>query len=352
MTTAESNSSRILLNTILYRVGGKKLQNVLPGSPEPITVWAFSFVLFDVVILQTYKEVIGYTATFLVNPTWLLSPTLVVLAALGTSYLYARYDRVLDLIDVERRTSNPDQFTRLTPRWLRLSLYSIGLLYALFNLYNLRITRILETGGIAELLGVAVVIPIGYVPVFIEFLTLYIGIMVFLPQKIKGSDFVVHFLDPEGLGGLKPVGELIKLTYYLIVVGLITYLIVTYGPFTFGKLIQTPYPKPGIVVNASFTVVWILAVGLLGYALYQIHSFLKREKQEELARLETQIQDVVESPYKASEWEITDDEEFQDIRERMNYVSATREYPTTFAMWSQILIGLIAPKAVQMLMTL
>lgn len=352
MTTEEATSSRILLDTILYRIGARHLQKSLPGSPKPITIWAFSFVLLDVVVLQAYKEVMGSTATFLINPTWLLSPTLVILAALGTSYLYARYDRALDLIDIEHRTANPEKFTKLTPRWLQASLYSIGLLYALFNLYNLRIGQILETGGIAELIGVAVVIPIGYVPVFIEFLTLYVGIMVFLPQKIKKSDFSVHFLDPEGLGGLKPVGELIKLTYYLIVVGLINYLIVTYGPFTFGKIIQTPYPEPGIVVNASFTAVWILAVGLLGNALYQIHSFLKREKQEELARLEAQIRDVVESPYDAAEFEIADDEKFQDIRERMKYVSATREYPTTFAMWSQIIIGLLAPKAIQILMSL
>ncbi|MGB9966430.1 hypothetical protein [Halobacterium hubeiense] len=348
----EDTSSRILLDNVLYRIGVKQLQERLPGSPQPITIWAFSFVLFDVVLLQAYKEITGYTATFLVNPAWLLSPTLVVLAALGTSYLYAKYDRALALIDIENRTVNPEMFNTLTPYWVRLGLYSIGLLYALFNLYNLGINRILEAGGIAELLGVAVVLPFGYAPVFIEFLTVYIGVMIYLPRKIKKSDFAVHFLDPEGLGGLKPVGELIKLTYYLIVVGLVNYLILTYGPFAFGEIIQTPYEKPGIVVNSAFTAVWILTVGLLGYALYQLHSFLKREKQEELARLETRARDVIESPYNAMEWEVTDDEEFQDIRNRMNYVSATKEYPTTFAMWSQILIGLVIPKAVQMLMTL
>ncbi|MCD2201084.1 hypothetical protein LPA44_14460 [Halobacterium sp. KA-4] len=345
-------SSRILLDKVLYRVGAGRLQEQLPGSPRPITIWAFSFVLFDVVILQMYKELVGYTATFLINPAWLLSPTLVVLAALGTSYLYGRYDRALELIDIENRTSNLEPFKNLTPSWVRFGLYSIGVIYALFNLYNLGINRILEAGGIAELLGVAVVLPFGYAPVFIEFLTVYIGIMIYLPRQIKKSDFAVHFLDPEGLGGLKPIGELIKLTYYLIVIGLVNYLILTYGPFAFGEIMQTPYQKPGLVVNAAFTAIWILTVGLLGHALYQLHSFLKREKQEELAQLETRIQDVVESPYNAAEWEVTDEEEFQDIRDRMNYVSATREYPTTFAMWSQILIGLIIPKAVQMLMTL
>jgi hypothetical protein len=35
-------------------------------------------------------------------------------------------------------------------------------------------------------------------------------------------------------------------------------------------------------------------------------------------------------------------------RERLNLVTATREYPATFTMWSQLLVGVMVPKALQM----
>lgn len=347
----QKRHSRLPLESVARRLGYAGSPTWLPVS-RPLTIWALAFVFIDVVVLQAYKELMGYPATFLVNPAWLISPLFVVLAAVGTGYLYDKYDRTLDLIDVESRTSKPEQFSTLAPPKVRLTLYAVGFAYAAFNVYNIGIGLMLETGGLSEVVGTVLVFPFGYVPVFVEFLTVYAGIMIVLPRKIKRTDFRVHFLDPEGLGGLRPVGELIKLTYYLIVVGLVGFLVFTYGPFTLGKVVQTPYPKPGIVVNAAFTGVWILSVGMLAHGLFVLHRFLKREKEEELARLDRQVREVVDSPFDVTGWQVTDEERFEDLRERMRHVNRTREYPTTFAMWSQILLGLILPKAIQLLMAM
>lgn len=348
--TTDHESSPIVLESVSRRLRFDIVARWLPGSVGPVTAWALVFVCIDVVVLQAYKEFAGYPATFLMNPTWLISPAFAVLAAIGTSHLYRRYETALELIDVEQRTTNPAQFSQLAPRWVRALLYVLGFVYAGFTVYNLSIGLMLETGGIAEVVGTVIVMPLGYIPLFVEFLTCYLGIMIFLPRRIKDSDFSVHFLDPEGLGGLRPIGELAKLAYYLMVVGLVGFLVFTYGPFVVGQVVETPYPEPGIVVNAAFTLAWFLTITTLAHALFVLHVFLKREKENELSRLDREARALVENPFDIQTMEITDEEAFRDLRERIRYVNQTKEYPTTFAMWSQILIGLVLPKALQMLL--
>lgn len=47
-------------------------------------------------------------------------------------------------------------------------------------------------------------------------------------------------------------------------------------------------------------------------------------------------------------FEISDEETYEETRRRIEYVNSTQEYPTTFTMWIQTLIGLLLPKAIQL----
>jgi hypothetical protein len=343
--------SPFFLDRFVNRVGLAAVCERLPFRAPPLVLWGFLLAFADVVVLQAYKYTQGYTITFLTNPAWLIQPFFAVLAAVGTVYLYKRYDTALELVDVENRTSDPERFRTLAPGWLRAVIYAIGIGYQAYLAFALiGLDEMLATGGLSEVVGTVVIVPLGYVPIFAEFITAYLGIMIFLPRKVHESDFKVHFLDPENLGGLRPIGELAKLAYYLMVVGLVGFLAFTYGPFVLGEAIQTPYPEPGVVTNLAFTGVWILTVAFLGHALYRLHLFMKRERENELARLEKKARDIMEDPFDPEGWEVQDEEEYEELRRRMRHVTATREYPTTFAMWSQILIGLILPKAIQLLL--
>ena len=100
-----------------------------------------------------------------------------------------------------------------------------------------------------------------------------------------------------------------------------------------------------------FTLAWLLAIGLVGYGLAQIHWFMKREKRKELTKLDRKARKMVDKPFEIQNLEITDEEKYDELRMRMNYINNTREYPTTFTMWAQLSIGVILPKAIQMLLS-
>ena len=80
------------------------------------------------------------------------------------------------------------------------------------------------------------------------------------------------------------------------------------------------------------------------YGLSQVHWFMKRTKREELSRLDRELRDCIKDPFDMETFKISDEE----TRRRIKYVNSTQEYPTTFTMWIQILIGLILPKAIQL----
>lgn len=341
-----------LFEEIMNRLGYKKLNNSISILPHPLVSWGIVVFFVDVVILQAIKEFEGYQATFFSNPIWLIQPILVLLAPFVVVYLHNRYNEVLKNIDVESRTSDPEVFELLAPRRVKIGLYIILILYAIYQfIYNMGVDSITEIGGLSELIGVTVILPLGYGIIFAEFLATYIGIMVYFPRRIRRTDFKINFLDPEGLGGLRPAGELMKSAYYFVMFGLIGFAIILYGPSIINNLTGSPYGDPGLVQDVLFTLVWILTIGTMGYGLSQIHWFMKRTKRRELTRLDREARELVEEPFDMGSFEIRNKNEYDEIRQRVEYVNSTQEYPTTFTMWVQISIGVVLPKAIQLLLS-
>lgn len=78
---------------------------------------------------------------------------------------------------------------------------------------------------------------------------------------------------------------------------------------------------------------------------------MKREKRRELTKLDKKAWKIVDKPFKIQDLEISDKENYDELRMRMDYINNTREYPTTFTMWAQLSIGVILPKAVQLVLS-
>lgn len=66
-------------------------------------------------------------------------------------YLHRRYERVLDEIDVDSRTTDPSAFETLAPPKLRLGFYVVLIAYALWQFVsNLGMETVTQIGGSAS----------------------------------------------------------------------------------------------------------------------------------------------------------------------------------------------------------
>lgn len=328
------------------------IANRLPTAPSPLVGYAVTVVIIEL-ILQTARTLEGYPPFYLVSPLSLLRPVLLIGAALVTQRLHERYYSAVEEMNLRKRAENPDQFGQLVPSKLAWVVIGIGIVFTLGN--NIFIVSIAEmsTWAVADILQRNLIVPFGYAPIFGMFLTTYVAIEVVVPRRIAQSDVGLYYHDPEGLGGMRPVGELIKHTYYFLLIGLVIYAIALYGPHILGGVFKwSSGAAPGVVTNAMFTAVWAASVAVMMYGIHTLHQFMRRQKREKLQQLDAQARDHINEPWNVEGFDVPDDvrETYDDIRTRQGLVAATREYPATFTMWIQFAVGIIIPKAVQLLL--
>lgn len=200
--------------------------------------------------------------------------------------------------------------------------------------------------GVTDIVANFFVFPFVFVPILVQFFIVYVSIEFFAPWRLLNSEIGVHFLDPQGVGGLRPIGELVKKAYYWIVAGLIGYALITYAPY-----IDSAWTVSA-AAGTIFTAVWIVTVASVAFAVFVLHRFMHEAKQVELQRLEDELRDCMQNPWDVTAYEIPEDKQKHaaKVRERIDHVSATREYPATFSIWSQLLLSIALPKGIQLLL--
>lgn len=275
---------------------------------------------------------------YLTNPYFLLQPVVLLGGVYGAHSLSRSYRRAIDEMRIPERTSDPDAFVHITPTWLPWALFVLAAGLQLVRTYA-DFADFSTTGIVAN----GIVFPFVYSPILVQFLTIYVGIEFVAPWRLYKSDVGIHFLDPHGVGGLRPLGELVKKAYYYVVAGLVVYALITYAPGVSGWDIS-------VTAGTIFTGVWLATISTVAFAVLVLHRFLHQEKRRELQRLERQLRDHIENPWDVEQYEIPDDAtaEVDDIRQRISEVSSTREYPATFSIWTQLLLSVAIPKALQL----
>ncbi|WP_302080525.1 hypothetical protein [Salinibaculum rarum] len=278
------------------------------------------------------------TPIYVRNPYFLLQPFVLLVGVFGAHALDRSYRQVIDEMQLRERSSNPGQFVDLIPRWLPWALFATAAGLQLVRTYA-DFANFTTVGVVAN----GLVFPFVYAPIIVQFLVVYVTIEFSLPWRLYKSDVSVHFLDPHGVGGLRPIGELIKKAYYYVVGGLIAYALITYAPGVSGWEIST-------TAGAIFTGVWLSTIATVAFAVLLLHRFLHREKRKELYKLEAELHTHIENPWEVRNYTVPDDatETVEDIRQRIQEVSSTREYPATFSIWTQLLLSVAVPKALQL----
>ncbi len=341
----------IWLDRVARIFGFGRIADHIEYQADPAFLFIGFFMTIDF-LLQLTKELEGETAAFIENPFWILIRGVLIIAVFGTKQLHSAYNNAKIRLQIDNRLKNPDTFSTLGSDRLRWGSFILGAAVHMVNIILIvGLPTVYRVDGISGLVLNLILNPLIYAPIAIDFLVTYFAVQVLLPRRIERSDLGLDYLDPENMGGLRPIGELLKRSYYYIVIGFVSFALFTYAPFVFPDYLYAPY-EPGPIVNGIYTIGWVGSAAMLAYGLYVLHRFMHREKRQELIRLDQEVKNKIEEPWDVQNFKIPDEREadYKDIRTRMEHVSSTREYPATFTMWSQLLISIIIPKALQMVL--
>jgi len=352
---------RLMIERIASRLGFDWLAARLPGDVYP------PYVLVAVALVVQFGVVDGYNffvtgrSTVLDNPTSVITGLGLILAVAGSRWMRDSYaEAVADLRPSERdgtvgETGDagkplPEAFRSIVPVRVTLAFLVIGYLAFFGNaVVLLGIDTLVEIRGVVgTILRDFIVLPAVVVPAMIEFGVLYLGIHVGLPRKIAAADLDLFYYDPRDMGGFAAVGQLLKRSYYLLTVGLLLYFFLVYGPVILSGILPTPFPEPEAPILVMFTVLWFAGVASIAYSMYRIHTVMARKKAATIREIEDEIREILDDPYDINTAHIADHDRREAIEHRLQQVRATKEYPSTFTMWSQILISVLLPQALQL----
>lgn len=335
------------LDKLARRVGFGWLSQRLPGEIPPSYLFAVMLVCTIVPTVNTYAYLTGDPVVYNQNPLFVLQPLALIGGVFGARALRRRYHRATQEMKLEERTDNPEPLLNIVPKWLPWIIFVAALLQNFVRVWALGgFSSIYQESGILAVIGWGILNPI-WSALAVQFAVVYLGVELVAPWRLYKSDIGIDFLDPEGIGGLRPIGELVKHAYYYMVVGLIAFALVVYGP-----IVSVSSWGPTATTNIVFTVAWLGTVGTVAFAVFILHRYMREEKRLELHRLNDLLRETIDNPWDIKTYEVDDDKQalVDELQERVNTVSATREYPATFSIWSQLLISILLPKAFQLLL--
>jgi ABC-type multidrug transport system fused ATPase/permease subunit len=337
--TSNGNQSELWLDQFARYLGfGRLAAHLTPSLPPSylyaiVTVvgWTITSITADIFVFHN-------TPIYVKNPYFLLQPVVLIVGVHGAHTLNRSYLGAIDEMRLRERSTDPEQFRDLIPEWLPWAIFGIAA--------GLQLVRTYVDFAVFTTVGVVAngfVFPFVYAPIIVQFSVVYVTIEFILPWQLYRSDVGVHFLDPHGVGGLRPIGELVKQTYYYVVGGLIAYSLITYAPGVSGWGVSA---TAGVI----FTSVWLTSIATVAFAVLLLHRFLHREKRKELRKLEAELHDLIEDPWDVKEYTVREDatDAVEDLRRRIDQVSSTQEYPATFSIWTQLLLSVAIPKALQL----
>ncbi|MFB6296090.1 MAG: hypothetical protein ABEH66_04520 [Halobacteriales archaeon] len=339
----------LLIERLAGLFGFEWLSETLPGDIYPPYLFAGFFLFVDHGIVNVYIHLTGGTHVLIDFPNIVAGPPAVLFAGVGIRYMTRKYETAIADIRLEDRLDRPEDlsaFTQLFPWRVKLGIYVVAIVVLYANiLFAVGLENIGRPGGgRIELVNWLFIFEFVYLPFIIEFGLVYYGVHFLVPRRLKRAEIGLSFFDPLNMGGFAELGQLLKRSYYLYTAGLLLFFVVVYGGviFSFGG---TP---AGLFELVFFSAAWLVGVVSIGYSMFTMHRIMYGEKKQRIRELEDEMQEIIENPYDITESTVTDEGELEDIRRRLDEVRATRVYPATFTMWSQIAISVLLPQVMQL----
>lgn len=197
---------------------------------SPSYIYVSVFILFDGFILNGYTHLTGGTHAVVRNPFHIALYLSILLAAVGAKYMHNGHVNAMSVL-VERGICDTEQADdyALSLR-SKLLFYAIGLVgFFSYQVFVIGVDTVLQVQGIAGVAFTLVLVPGCYLPVAIDFISEYTTLHILIPRWLRRQGVGLFFFDPQNLGGFRPIGSLLKNSYYFYTAGLLLYLLFYYG---------------------------------------------------------------------------------------------------------------------------
>lgn len=273
--------------TAFYLGFGRVSTRLFGDSVYAPYIYILTILLIDVPILSTIVYVLRPGVTFhpfLDYPLWFFIPVGLIIGTWGMRKIRSQYEYA---ISNTGRVSKPIEVP--TPRRFRMSVYIGALVLYLISVWpNLTEALTIEgplIGGIKWL----VIIPVFYIPLIVEFFVVYLHSLFFLPIAIYLQNISLDFADPQNLGGMEPVGNLLINGTQLYYLGL--------GIWTVWSIIHriTDMGAWGggfVGNNLFFGITWITGGILFFIAVLVVHSNMKRQRTKKIKEITQRIREL------------------------------------------------------------
>ena len=338
----------LLVEWVTRRLGVGVLADRL-GDIYPPYLYVGAFVLANTFVGQGVYYLQTGTVGLLENPFGVTLPAGVVLAVVGLRYITTARAGAVDELSGRNQLDDPDTLRRGVSLRTKRQLY-LGLVvgYLAYEVAVVGIDTVLATQG--PFLGVfynVLVIPLGFLPVALEFVLEYVAVHVTFPRALAARDPDLFFFDPRNMGGFRAVGDLLKRSYYVYTAGLLLYLAFFYGPVVTPGVTASAAVRTGGGTVVLFSVLWGIGLATLAHSVYVTHRIMAGAKDRRLDEIETQLETAISDPHDIGAAEVTDRDALEDLQFRLEQVRATGDYPTTFTMWVQLGISVLLPQLLQ-----
>lgn len=372
MSTDEYQET-LLIEWVAERFGVTRLVNLINTNVYApyLLLGSGIFVAFGLLPVYSYITT-GYHSA-LANP---FRPIVIsiglIFSVVSIRYMMNGYAQAISRLDLNQRqlTLSQSQFKRIVS--LRSKVVAFGLSITVYYLSVLipsiiqavgvdtgfavltalsgrDIQTLIEAEGlVTTVVGQLIVVPLVNIPIILEFVIMFFGLHVILPNRISKANIKLFFHDPRDMGGLNDIGQLLKRSYYLYTGGVLLYFVVAYGPVIFSHLVNTPRPTPGRDVVVLFSLVWVIGLGSVTHSFYKIHRIMASEKERRLKEIESDIKALIENPFEIRSSRITNKEAMETKERQLRQIQSTRTYPATFTMWWRLGLSVLLPQALQL----
>jgi hypothetical protein len=359
MTEREKYRDDLLIELIAERLQLGRIAEALPRSVYPPYLLVAVGLFIEYGVFDVYNFFVSGKSSFLNQPNSLAIPAMTIIGVVGLRYIHDSYaDAVMNLgleeNDIELNETVRAEFEGLLSLRVRLLGYIATLLvYYAFIFFVLTIPELIEISGIGLVLYAQLVsFPLVIIPVLFELGISYVAVHINIPRRIAKADFGLFYYDPENLGGFKPVGQLLKRSYYIYTTILLLWFLQTHAPVLLADFITSPYPPPAPIFQVALSAVWGVGVLTIAYSMYRTHKIMKSKKEEKLRELKQELKAAVRDPYDVTLTNVEDRDRYEEAQEMISHVKDTQTYPTTFTMWSQIFLSVLLPQALNMVVQL